>query len=105
MAFSLRTSRTYAPRLSFDYEAGTVATVNQLKSGLTVFSINDRPMGSVASVMACCFGVEDANRQIYLRTESVFNVDDFRVTLMCQPADVVRYSCGMHSPTPRRGTL
>ena len=64
---------------------------------MPVFSINDRRMGSVSQVNPCCFKVESPEGQLHLQSASVFNIDDFKVTLMCQPADVERYKCGFHS--------
>jgi hypothetical protein len=63
---------------------------------MVVYAVDDARLGEISTVNDCCFVVSQRGRQLALRHDSVFNVVDNKVTLICMPAEAARYTCKAH---------
>ena len=68
-----------------------------MRTGMPVFGIDDRSLGQVRAIDSCCFEVTGDVARSHVEMASIYNVDDFRVTLVCETKGVGRYACRVHT--------
>jgi hypothetical protein len=68
--------------------------MDRLDRGYAVFGVDDRRLGQVGRINACCFEVGTAEHaELHVLPSAIFNVDRRRVTLVCSNEEVGRYLC------------
>lgn len=72
--------------------------MNELRVEMPVYTIDERPIGVVIAVSSCCVVVQIAERRYFVTEPAVYNVDDHRVTFVCDEESVGRYACRDHDP-------
>jgi hypothetical protein len=84
-----------------------MTTMEPIRTGLAVLTVNDQELGHVANIRSCCFEVQAADGKVALRSNAIFTVDSHRVTLICQREGIREYFCPIHQPKnegPFRGS-
>lgn len=74
--------------------------MNQPKRGMPVYTIDNHPVGELLHVYACCIEIREGSGRTNVTPAAIFNVDDLRVTLICESEWGTRYSCDHHVPAP-----
>lgn len=71
--------------------------MKRLTVGMVVRDIRGLSVGNVHEIQQCCFAVKRDDRSILnLSADSVFNVEDSQVSLMCDRDESARYACPNH---------
>jgi|KBSSwiStaDraftv2_1062776.scaffolds.fasta_scaffold2952030_1 hypothetical protein len=73
------------------------AAMEPVRPGMGVYAINDKSVGRVARVNACCFEFTSETGRFAVNANAIFHVDGLRVSLICQESEIPHYRCGMHS--------
>lgn len=68
-----------------------------VRLGMSVYAINDRAIGRVERVNACCFEVGGQTARVAINANAIFHIDGLRVSLICQESEIRHYRCGIHS--------
>lgn len=70
-----------------------------MQYGMYVKSLNDRPLGRVTAVHACCFQFEPntPGPKLSIGPGGVFDVQEGLIVLICYGAEIHRYRCAVHS--------
>ncbi|MEO8538739.1 MAG: hypothetical protein ABI577_03290 [bacterium] len=70
--------------------------MKRLQTGYRVEDIRGRTVGNVSAIGECCFQVARPMETISLVQESIFDVQDRLVTLVCDDGQCLRYACPIH---------
>jgi hypothetical protein len=75
-----------------------MTTMEPIRTGLAVLTVNDQQVGLVANIRSCCFEIQSAEGKVALRSNAIFTVDSHRLTLICQREGIREYICPIHQP-------
>lgn len=72
--------------------------------GMTVKSLDDRPIGQVIGLHPCCLEYENRRdgSKSYIKPDGIFDVQTKHVVLICFETETHRYACGLHSERQSR---